>query len=1197
MEGSEPSRREKPESTSKSTTKVAEARVGRTFPLQLRTHSQRCVRADKTVGMMQIQANLLSGFHRARSSSRSNILIFIATFAVLMTSHAGTHVWSGAQDGYWSNPANWSSGGAPSTGEAAPVIIQFPSGATARRETTNNVFNLKVNVLAFYGGNYAMHSTVSGFTLIGGPPPFPYGGNLVAGASTNTLIDDSVLCVLTGSNTFLVGTNATLLFGGKLSGSGGFTKTGSGTLKLYNSIWDNGEANDYQGITTVLDGTLWLRKVTACGWSSDCGMRAVPNSLIVGDGTATHSAKVLIDYIGQIGTNCHLTINAGGRVEMKEKTKVLSLTLDGGQFVFTPQYIWDEVSGMSYPYYSDLTCGTNITSYGNRFGNSAILGWGTIRFEPASNSSPAFLNVVSGSLPCQADIRGNMTLHKIGEGEFLLQDGQLQFPGNLIVDRGVLAIDGYVSLAEPYSLTVSNGAQISLRGAYVVSARTHLNGFGIGGTNGAIVVEHDGASMESFVHLDSDTAIVVTNAADTIKIQKYFLVTFYPLITGTGSLTKKGRGTLEITGNQSNGMTAPFIIEQGALALNLTQDVAGVSSPLIIGTNPANGTTAEVILRNHNQIPTNVPITINDSGTLNLNGFIQTVGPLTLQGGDIKTYGGLLFLSADVRATNGLGSSISGSVHLGGARRTFHLAPGYGINFSAQLSDIGSNVGFDLDGGGTLTLSAANTALFGSINVKRGVLYARSDFALGNASGGTTVANGARLAIDGRNLGAEPLTLTGEGDGYGALSCAKTNTLTGPITLLSNTTIRVVSPTDRLIFGDSVAGAGGLVKVGTGTLVLQGGGANTYSGITTVVEGSLELNKPGKVAVPGALLIGDDESLAASHVVRVLSAGQFGGNAPVAIYSSGVLDLSDAFFAPQSIGSLTGIGLTKLGVSPLSIGGDNTDTQYGGRFTGTGAVIKQGTGTLTLGGASDQFFGVTTVNAGVLNVQNWIPSSPVTVNAGGKLMGNGLVGSVTGVGGMFSPGCCPTLMKLSLKNLALNPASTFHVHLDGTNAGQTVKSSQASVTGTVNLGGSTLLTSLGFNSVVSNKFTIIDNDGNDAVTGTFKNLTEGAKLIAGGAQFQITYHGGDGNDVVLTQIGIVTGAQVDGVQKLPDGKIQIGATGLPNTAYDIEATQNFMPPAQWINIGTATSDALGHLQFVDVNATNYPIRFYRFVLP
>ena len=47
-------------------------------------------------------------------------------------------------------------------------------------------------------------------------------------------------------------------------------------------------------------------------------------------------------------------------------------------------------------------------------------------------------------------------------------------------------------------------------------------------------------------------------------------------------------------------------------------------------------------------------------------------------------------------------------------------------------------------------------------------------------------------------------------------------------------------------------------------------------------------------------------------------------------------------------------------------------------------------------------------------------------------------------------------------------------------------------------------------------FTIVDNDGTDAVTGTFTSLPEGAMFTSGGVDFQISYVGGTGNDITLT---------------------------------------------------------------------------------
>jgi Dockerin type I domain len=58
----------------------------------------------------------------------------------------------------------------------------------------------------------------------------------------------------------------------------------------------------------------------------------------------------------------------------------------------------------------------------------------------------------------------------------------------------------------------------------------------------------------------------------------------------------------------------------------------------------------------------------------------------------------------------------------------------------------------------------------------------------------------------------------------------------------------------------------------------------------------------------------------------------------------------------------------------------------------------------------------------------------------------------------------------------------------------------------------------GFTPSVGNQFVIIDNDGTDAVSGTFAGLSEGATVTANGLSFTISYLGGTGNDIVLTRI-------------------------------------------------------------------------------
>ena len=70
--------------------------------------------------------------------------------------------------------------------------------------------------------------------------------------------------------------------------------------------------------------------------------------------------------------------------------------------------------------------------------------------------------------------------------------------------------------------------------------------------------------------------------------------------------------------------------------------------------------------------------------------------------------------------------------------------------------------------------------------------------------------------------------------------------------------------------------------------------------------------------------------------------------------------------------------------------------------------------------------------------------------------------------------------------------------------------------GTVTLAGTLSATlGAGFTPVEGNSFVIIDNDGADAVSGTFAGLAQGARVNLGGLNLSITYTGGDGNDVVL----------------------------------------------------------------------------------
>ena len=134
---------------------------------------------------------------------------------------------------------------------------------------------------------------------------------------------------------------------------------------------------------------------------------------------------------------------------------------------------------------------------------------------------------------------------------------------------------------------------------------------------------------------------------------------------------------------------------------------------------------------------------------------------------------------------------------------------------------------------------------------------------------------------------------------------------------------------------------------------------------------------------------------------------------------------------------------------------------------------------------------------------------------GGTLAGTGTTAAVTvESGGTLAPGASPGILHTG--DLSLLSGSTLNIEIQGATPG-VGGYDQIVVIGTVALAGD-LSTSLlsGFHPATNSTLTIIDNDGSDAVTGTFANI--GTTFTQGGSTYSINYAGGDGNDVVLTAL-------------------------------------------------------------------------------
>jgi CSLREA domain-containing protein len=223
-------------------------------------------------------------------------------------------------------------------------------------------------------------------------------------------------------------------------------------------------------------------------------------------------------------------------------------------------------------------------------------------------------------------------------------------------------------------------------------------------------------------------------------------------------------------------------------------------------------------------------------------------------------------------------------------------------------------------------------------------------------------------------------------------------------------------------------------------------------------------------------------------------------------------------------GDVSGVGNINTGAG-LTVNNTGTASTLSGIISGSGAgLTKQGTGTLVLSGV-DTYTGATSVSEGQLNLNGSI-TSDTTVLASATLGGTGTINSansLTVTGGTVAPGTSPGI--LNTGNASFDSSSTFGVEIGGTTPGNTATNhDQLKVTGTIDLGSAQLQVSAfnGFVPSAGQSFTIIDNDGSDAVVGTFNGLAEGATipnfLGVSTINAQITYQGGSGNDVVLTTV-------------------------------------------------------------------------------
>lgn len=614
---------------------------------------------------------------------------------------------------------------------------------------------------------------------------------------------------------------------------------------------------------------------------------------------------------------------------------------------------------------------------------------------------------------------------------------------------------------------LGDGSTLNLAGAaFTINGNGMLN-IGNATANGA-----SAGTITGLVGSINNTGAINFNQSDTAY-------TFSTAISGTGTVTQNGSGTTFLTG--TNTYSGGTTINAGLIHFsnggnlgsgNITLNGGGLqwapgNTTDISGRLNALGTAGGTFDTNGNDVTMASALTgaggltKTGAGTLTLANLSVYTGATTISGGTLALTGtGSIASSSglvnngtfDISGTSG-GTTIgalsgTGSVALGS--RTLTMSSGGGT-FSGVMSGTG---GLAL-GGGMQTLSGVNTYA-GTTTVNAGTLALTGAGSI--ASSGGLINNGS-FDISGTTAGATVRALSGSG-----------------IVALGRQTLTVNNAAGT--FSGVIGGTGGLTLDG-GTQTLSG--VNTYTGATIINAGTLALAGAGRLAA----------------------------DTGVALAGPGArLDLSSG--GSQSVGHLSGVAGSQvaLGANTLSLT-DNTSQTFSGSLAGTGGLIKQGTGTLTLNGVSSGFTGTTTVAGGALAVgdaanANAALGGNVLVDVLGTLRGHGTVlGDVNNSGFVVPGGSIGTLAVGG--NYSQAASGTLSIEVSPTDA------SQLRVSGSAALGG-TLAVVFTPGTYSARQYTVLS--AANGVTGRFADVTMAtAGANFGTLQSSVTY---GLSDVALT---------------------------------------------------------------------------------
>ncbi len=399
-------------------------------------------------------------------------------------------------------------------------------------------------------------------------------------------------------------------------------------------------------------------------------------------------------------------------------------------------------------------------------------------------------------------------------------------------------------------------------------------------------------------------------------------------------------------------------------------------------------------------------------------------------------------------------------------------------------------------GDGTLILSNTGND-YGDTVIDGGILAAKDAASIG--TGDVTIAESATLAL---SQGTLDNNVTGEGQivksGSDELIVTGDNNYSGGTTITGGTLTAdhadslgtgAIANNGVLQVGEgelenTLSGAGSLVKTGTGELTLSGD--NNYSGGTTIDDGVLIADNAdslgtGAVANNGVLQVGEGElknTLSGTGSLVKIGTGELTLNGDND-YSGGTT-IDDGVLIADNADSLGTGAVANNGV--LQVG----EGELKNTLSGTGSLVKIGTGELTLSG-DNTYSGGTTIDDGVLIAANVNALSGGDVDNSGTLMldANGafeLANVTTHSGATTALAAGSTL---DAGQLTQEDGSTLSIDLGAATDEAMITADSVTLGGTLNVTGIGSVTDSWTPEAYT--YTLIDSDS--AITSDFDDLT------------------------------------------------------------------------------------------------------------